>query len=69
MVNLRDPLPGDIACVWKVDNQSGQGSLEHALKCPGLVPMSESEISDVCGCREGIVCVLSESSSEFNMVG
>ncbi|VDK43311.1 unnamed protein product [Taenia asiatica] len=66
--NLRGPLPGDIACVWKVDNHSGQGSLEHALKCPGVLPISGHEVSDIYGYREGIVSVLSKSSSKFNVV-
>ncbi|KAL5106296.1 hypothetical protein TcWFU_006690 [Taenia crassiceps] len=66
--NLQGPLPGDIVCVWKVDNHSGHGSLEHALKCPGLLPISRHEISDVCGGKEGIVSVISDSSSEFSVI-
>uniref|UniRef100_A0A0R3X528 WD_REPEATS_REGION domain-containing protein n=1 Tax=Hydatigena taeniaeformis TaxID=6205 RepID=A0A0R3X528_HYDTA len=64
----RGYLPGDVVCVWKVDDISGQGSLEHALKCPGLLPMSGREMQDVRGCGEGIVSVLSESSFEFSMI-
>ncbi|KAH9281808.1 WD repeat-containing protein 60 [Echinococcus granulosus] len=68
MENLRGPLPGDLACVWKVNDHSGQGTLEHALKCPGLLPMSGRGIGDVWGYGDGIVSVLSETSSEFTMI-
>ena len=57
-------------CVWKVNSNSGQGSLEHALKCPGLLPMSGRSFDEnICEHGEGILCVLSKIMPGLNMVG
>lgn len=66
--------PCDLACVWNVNDESGQGRVERLLKCPGLLPMSghsrvKEDEEEACGCGEGISCSIVESGAEYDTVG